>query len=194
MTAPEPKRRNPAKTRARILDAAFELFSSAGYAKTGIRDIAQRADVASSLILKYFGTKAALFQDALVNAIYVRGFFPRDKADFGLRMTRMVLSRKDAQIPAMMVLAIADPESRDIARKITRRVVLESMADWLGPPNAFPRALEMLILLNGFAIQTGHLLDEPVPEETIAWFARALQEIVDRGEGPDQAHLLPPAG
>lgn len=175
----QPRRRNSAQTRSRILDAAFELFSTKGYAQTGVRDVAQEAGVAASLVQRYFGAKAALFRDALVHAIYARGFFTAEKAGFGERMARLVVRKEDARIPAMMVLAIADPESRDVARKITRTVVLESLAEWLGGPDAQSRALNMLILMNGFAIQTQHLLEGQVPPETVRWFAQSMQAIVD---------------
>ena len=81
----------------------------------------------------------------------------------------------------MMVLAIADPESRDIARKVTEQVVLKSLADWLGPPDAQTRALHMLTLMNGFTIQTRHLRSGDIPPETVRWFAQSLQAIVDQG-------------
>lgn len=178
----EPRRRNPAKTQARILEAAFALFSSQGYAKTGIREVAEQAGVATSLVVRYFGTKATLFEESLVRALYAQGFFVRGKANFGEEMARLVISDEEARIPAMMVLAIADPESRAIAQKVTQQIVLRSLADWLGPPEAETRALAMLALMNGFTIQTRHLRTGEVPPETVRWFARSLQAIVDEGD------------
>jgi len=177
-----PKKRNPVRTRARILAAAYDLFAAQGYAKTGMREIAKHADVASSLVVRYFGTKEALFEEGLINAIYTQGFFVRDKAEFGKRMAQMVVQDEDARLPAAMVLAIADPKSKIIAQKVTRSIVLRSMEKFLGPPNAEARALNMLILLNGFVIQTRHLSLKPVPDETVEWLARALQNIVDEGD------------
>ena len=176
--SPEPKRRNPAKTRARILEAAFELFAKHGYAKTGIREIAQKADIASSLLLRYFGSKSSLFEDALINAIYTHGFFIRDKENFGEKMAKFVVGG-DAKLAAMMVLAIADPESKEVAKKITRHHVIERLAEWLGPPNAQTRALNLLVLLNGFTIQTRHLMSGRIPPDSVKWLARSLQNIVD---------------
>jgi AcrR family transcriptional regulator len=190
MEKPEPKRRNPVKTRAKVLDAAFELFSTQGYSQTGIREISQHAGVASSLVMKYFNSKSELFHNALINAILVHGYFPREKKDFGVRMARMMLSRKDAQIPSMMALAIGDPEAKEIARQVTRRIVMQMMEDWLGEPDAQARALNMIILMNGFALQTAHLLEGEVPRATIEWFERSLQAIVDASPaapGPEAA-------
>jgi AcrR family transcriptional regulator len=47
-----------ARTRARILDAAAELFLDRGYARTTMKDIAERADVARDTVHAIFGSKA----------------------------------------------------------------------------------------------------------------------------------------
>ena len=47
-----------ARTRARILDAASELFLERGYARTTISGIAARADVARDTVHAVFGSKA----------------------------------------------------------------------------------------------------------------------------------------
>ncbi|MGH9235920.1 MAG: TetR/AcrR family transcriptional regulator [Acidimicrobiales bacterium] len=47
-----------ARTRARILDAASELFLDRGYARTTMKDIADHAGVARDTVHAVFGTKA----------------------------------------------------------------------------------------------------------------------------------------
>lgn len=150
-----------------------------------MREVASQAGVAPSLVLRYFASKSGLFEEALVNAIYSRGFFIRDRRDFGAKMAEFVAYGEDARIPAMMILAIADPESKEIAQRITRDVVIESLAEWLGPPDAHARALHMLTLLNGFTIQTRHLMAGEVPPASMHWLARSLQAIVDEGAQQD---------
>lgn len=174
----EPKRRDAVKTRARILNAATEAFAGHGYAKAGIRDIAASAGVAPSLLVRYFGTKAALFEEALTYGIYTHSIFTRNRKNFGERMARMIAGNDD-RITSMMVLAIADPESKAIARRVSRRHVLEPLAEWLGPPNAYVRAQQMVSLFTGFALQMHHLADTPVPPDSVRWIARLLQDIVD---------------
>ncbi|HET6759013.1 MAG TPA: helix-turn-helix domain-containing protein [Propionibacteriaceae bacterium] len=46
------------RTRGRILDAASELFLERGYARTTMKDIAERADVARDTVHAIFGNKA----------------------------------------------------------------------------------------------------------------------------------------
>ena len=48
------------RTRARIVQAADELFVEKGYAKATMKDIAERAGVARDTVHAVFGTKAAL--------------------------------------------------------------------------------------------------------------------------------------
>ncbi|MFT3967311.1 MAG: TetR family transcriptional regulator [Sphingobium sp.] len=175
----EPRRRNAASTRARILAAAFDAFAEQGYARTGIREIAKGAGVASSLLVRYFGTKAALFEEALTHGIYTNSLFTRDRLHFGERMAEMMVGEEDVKLTSMMVLAIADPESKAIARKVSRRHVIDPLAEWLGPPHAEARAQQMVTIFTGFALQMRHLADTPVAPESVRWLAHALQEIVD---------------
>jgi AcrR family transcriptional regulator len=55
-------------TRARILEAAGELFASTGFAETTSKAIAARADVDLALINYHFGSRSGLYQAVLVEA------------------------------------------------------------------------------------------------------------------------------
>jgi AcrR family transcriptional regulator len=59
---------NDASSQDRILDAATELFGARGFARTTIRQIAERARANSALIYYYFGSKTGLFE-ALVQRV-----------------------------------------------------------------------------------------------------------------------------
>lgn len=52
-------------TRAAIWVAAQRLFADRGYASTPLRDIASEAGVDPALIIRHFGSKEALFLDAM---------------------------------------------------------------------------------------------------------------------------------
>jgi AcrR family transcriptional regulator len=54
------RRYDPAETRARVLEAAYYLFGTRGYANTGTADIAAQADVSEGSIFYHFGSKRAL--------------------------------------------------------------------------------------------------------------------------------------
>ncbi|MBV7255553.1 TetR/AcrR family transcriptional regulator [Pacificimonas sp. WHA3] len=57
------RRYDPAETRQRVLEAANELFSKQGFAKTGTADIARAADVSEGSIFYHFGSKRALLEE-----------------------------------------------------------------------------------------------------------------------------------
>ena len=61
----KPHPRDSERTRARILQAAIELFSSGSYDMVRSRDIADKAGIDVALINRYFGSKKALFSAAL---------------------------------------------------------------------------------------------------------------------------------
>jgi AcrR family transcriptional regulator len=50
------------QTRAAVLDAADRLFTSQGWASTGMRDIAREAGTATETLYSYFPSKTALLQ------------------------------------------------------------------------------------------------------------------------------------
>jgi AcrR family transcriptional regulator len=71
MTGPEAKatratRRPRGEPRRLLLDAARELFARQDYRSTTTREIAEAAGVAEHLLFRNFGSKAALFREALV--------------------------------------------------------------------------------------------------------------------------------
>jgi AcrR family transcriptional regulator len=64
MTTPRPGSRTEQRrrTEARILDAATQVFFSAGYERTTIRAVASAAGVDAGLVMHYFGSKQELFR------------------------------------------------------------------------------------------------------------------------------------
>src|SRR5215467_15792883 len=64
MTTPRPGSRaeQRRRTEARILNAATQVFFSAGYDRTTIRAVASAAGVDAGLVMHYFGSKQELFR------------------------------------------------------------------------------------------------------------------------------------
>lgn len=55
------RRRDSARSRELLLQAAIELFAEHGFERTTIRDIGERAGVDPALIARYFGNKTQLY-------------------------------------------------------------------------------------------------------------------------------------
>jgi AcrR family transcriptional regulator len=64
-SAPVSGRRRRGEARQAILDSAGELFAERGYQGASIRDIAAHAEVNETLVFRNFGTKDALFEEAI---------------------------------------------------------------------------------------------------------------------------------
>ena len=55
----------PAETRARLLEAAIDVFLENGYARTRVQDIARRAGLTTGAMYAHFKNKAALLSEAI---------------------------------------------------------------------------------------------------------------------------------
>ncbi len=71
MPTPQPVRRNPDRTRRRILQAAIRLFANHGFHAVSVDQIVGKARVNKRMVYHYFGSKDALFEAAL-SEVYQR--------------------------------------------------------------------------------------------------------------------------
>ena len=84
---PGASRRAPDEVRRLLLESARSLFAAKGYAGASTRDIATQAGVSEALLFRHFGTKAKLFERAILDPIndfihqYVEQWKARTAAD-----------------------------------------------------------------------------------------------------------------
>lgn len=184
MTTKPPRKRDAQATKARILEAAVEAFSKASYGDTGIREIAAMAGTSTTLLLQYFGSKAGLYEAALNAAMPVASVLAQPRETFGKTLAAALLKPGQAiRPPLMMAFAAGDSETAAIAARVTEARAIAPMAEWLGPPHARVRALQIAALATGLVTYTKHL---PLRANTgkdlkliSEWFAAAVQRIVD---------------
>lgn len=62
-------RRSTETVRSAVLEAAQELFAERGYASTSTKEIASRAQVSEPLLFRHYGSKAALFEVAVLDRL-----------------------------------------------------------------------------------------------------------------------------
>jgi AcrR family transcriptional regulator len=74
--SPSDFRRGSAEVRNLLLDAARSLFAAKGYAGATTHDIAVEAGVSEALLFRHFGTKAQLFERAVIDPIneFISGY------------------------------------------------------------------------------------------------------------------------
>jgi AcrR family transcriptional regulator len=127
------KRRSPDHVRGLILEAARTLFSSGGYVATTTRQIAESASVTEKALYRHFGTKACLFEAAMLAPLtefieayheawtnfpddlppeqrlrpFIQGFFP------------LVRQHRDMLLSLMTIRATEGTTATSVAREFT---------------------------------------------------------------------------
>ena len=175
------RRRDAVRTKEAILRAAQTTFSTHGYAQAGLREIAARAGVNAALVARYYGSKEALFEAALSDALNLDQLLETSPESFGRHTAEILTVLPGAMDPtSMMVLAIADAGTRAIVVKLLEERVIDVLARWLGSSKARSRAAQITVLCTGF-VTYRRLLPLPETAEPSAseWLAKALQDIVD---------------
>jgi AcrR family transcriptional regulator len=191
------RQRQTLATKNAIICAAQALFSSHGYAETGVRDIARVAGVNQALIARYFGSKIELFAAALEASLDTSLFTGQRREEFGERIAEHFCKIKPsaAHVVPLLIFAAGDSVARQVALKLLTHHVVQPLKTTFGGPQAAERAAQFLAVVTGFFVYRLML-----PVDTIGshptpamqrWLARTLQDIVDR---PADSPPLEPDG
>ncbi|MFM5930488.1 MAG: TetR/AcrR family transcriptional regulator [Novosphingobium sp.] len=183
MAGNSPRKRDAEATRARILAAAQRAFSETGYSHTGIRDIARIAGTSSTLLLRYFGSKAGLFEAALIAAMPASATLDWGKDSYATSLADALLTpESEVRPPVMIALAAGDPEAAMIAARVTERHAIAPLAEWLGGERANERAVAVAALATGFVTYLRQLpLTNLSDEERLrlrAWFVASVDALI----------------
>ncbi|WP_199727704.1 TetR/AcrR family transcriptional regulator [Corallococcus sp. CA049B] len=180
------RQRDAERTRAALIDAARTLFSTRGFASTGVRDIADLAGVNSSLVGRYFGSKQGLYRATLEQVLDITPLLQVERRRFGEEVVSLFFGAEDAPGPlAMLILSATDPEAYATTVELLREKALEPLARWLGPPDGEGRAARLNILWSGFLISCrlmpGYHQSASGNTSTRRWLEQAIQAVVDEG-------------
>ena len=179
------RRRDSARTKEAILEAAGVEFSMHGYMQAGVREIAARAGVNSTLIARYFGSKEQLFEQVVRRALPLDTLFAAGRERFGAHVAEILTAKVSGSqnIVAMTILGAADSAARAIVTQLYEDVVIGVLADWLGGAQARSRAARITVLCTGFVTYRKLLplsdLHGDGEEQAAAWLAASLQALVD---------------
>ncbi|MET7695203.1 TetR family transcriptional regulator [Streptomyces sp. NPDC005483] len=155
MSAAHPvRRRDGAATREAILAAAVVEFTEHGYARAGVRQIAERAGVTAMMINRYFGSKELLFAQAVDRAFGPPTVVGDEAAGLARSIAQTLAERTapDAERldPFLLLLrSAADPEAVDIVRRGVETHVGARLAGQLDGPDAEVRAQLGLAVIAG---------------------------------------------
>jgi AcrR family transcriptional regulator len=179
-------RRSSADTKARIVEAAQAIFAERGYAQSVLTEIAESAEVTAPLIIRYFGSKEGLFEEAFAQCLATMPMLASEPPEFGKLAVQLMAGghQQTMRASAMLAHSIGDVRAREIARRLVKQHVLAPLGSRMSDPDADARA--ELILMLGVGYTTMRMV---VPAEAGAegesafltdWLAGALQSIADR--------------
>ncbi|MFI2642192.1 TetR family transcriptional regulator [Streptomyces sp. NPDC018610] len=185
-----PARRDAEATKAAILRAARYFLARQGHAGITLKAVAERAGVSPPLILKYFGSKDALFARVMSFEGDAAGLLDAPLPELGRHMVRHVLlSQRDrgADPVLRIVFAPLHGERGDLLRANFRTQVTERLAERLTGPDAPLRAELAVGVLLGLSAMYG-IARGP------ALRASAIDDLVERYAPAVQGQLTPLPG
>ena len=178
---PQAARRSDA-TRATILAAARERFAADGYEKATIRAIARDAKIDPSMVMRYYGSTAALFAAAVSIDPGLPGLPLEPREEIGRTLVRhfLTLWEDNGELTALMRVGATDPAAADRMGSVLRDQLIP-LARRLGPePEQAPtRAALCASTVLGIAL-TRYVLWFPASvalthDEIVDWLGPTIQ-------------------
>jgi AcrR family transcriptional regulator len=155
MNAAHPvRRRDAAATREAILTAAVVEFTEQGYARAGVRQIAERAGVTAMMINRYFGSKEGLFAEAVDRSFGPPSVIGVERTDLPRAIAHSLAERTGPEAERLdpfllMLRSASDPEAVQIIRRGIEAHVGARFAALIGGSEADVHAQLGLALVAG---------------------------------------------
>ncbi|MFF9645886.1 TetR/AcrR family transcriptional regulator [Kitasatospora aureofaciens] len=169
-------------TRATILAAARERFAADGYEKATIRAIARDANIDPSMVMRYYGNKAALFAAAVSIDPRLPGLSVEPREEIGRTLVRhfLTLWEENGELTALMRVGATDPAAAERMQSVLRDQLIP-LARRVGPvpEEAAARAALCASTVLGLAL-TRYVLRFPASvalgrEEIVDWLGPTIQ-------------------
>jgi len=173
------------RTREAIEIAARELFMANGFDRTTVREIAARAGIDASMIIRYFGSKDGLFARVATIDLQLPDLSKADPATIGETLVRHFLDQWEGKhsrggLPILLRSAASNPEAAERLGDLFRIQVSPAVA-LLGPASNAPmRAGLVASQLLGLAMARYVLCLPPVVAMSRDLIARTIGETVQR--------------
>jgi AcrR family transcriptional regulator len=163
------------RTRQAIEDAARFLFSANGFERTTVRDIGARAGIDPAMVIRYFGSKDALFAEVATPDLHLPDLSGVAPESIGETLIRHFLllwegAEGGGGMPVLLRSAASNEKAAEHLRDIFRAQVLPTIAAAGPPETAVARAGLVSSQLLGLAL-TRYILKLPpvvaLPVDTI---------------------------
>ncbi|MFF8946137.1 TetR family transcriptional regulator [Streptomyces sp. NPDC014864] len=184
---PAPGRRDAEATKAAILKAARHFLARQAHGHITLKAVAERAGVSPPLVLKYFGSKDALFARVMSFEDDSAALLDAPLDVLGRHMVRHVLEsqRERGADPVLrIVFAPLHGAHGDVLRANFRTQVTERLAERLTGPDAGLRAELGVAALLGLGVMYGIARGPGLRHS-------AIDDLVERYAPTVQIHLTP---
>ncbi|HLS62776.1 MAG TPA: TetR family transcriptional regulator [Ruania sp.] len=185
--------RSAAMTKSAILIAAREQFARHGYHRATVRAVAAAAAIDPAMVMRYFGSKAGLFEAAVTVDLELPDLSSVPAGQVGHTLIRHFLTRweQDDTLVILLRSSIGDSEFAEHLRQVFLQQVAPTVQPAAEPSSAAHRAGLVATQILGLATARYVLELPPVVamshEEIIAWVGPTLQHYLRDG-GPLGAH------
>ncbi|MBF4561162.1 TetR family transcriptional regulator [Microbacterium sp. VKM Ac-2870] len=175
------------RSRASILRAAAERFESDGFEKTTVRAIAKDAAIDAAMIIRYFGSKEALFLEATSIELDLPQMDAVPHGQLGHALARHAVSLWESETPgrALRILLRASAQDEQGAAARVRSVFAAQVLPFLsqeGSDDAMRASLVSSQIL-GYAFGRYVIGFDPLvdlgDEEAATRLGAALQAVID---------------
>lgn len=153
------------RTRLAIEAAARKLFAINGFERTTVRDIGAEAEIDASMIIRYFGSKEALFARVAMPDLQLPDLSGTESSRIGETLVRHFLDQWEGDgqggvMPVLLRSAASNDAAAERLRAIFQSQVFPAIAR-VGPPETAPtRAGLVASQLLGLAL-TRYILRVP---------------------------------
>lgn len=191
---PQPRRSTPKSIRTRdaIEAAARELFTVNGFDRTTVRDIGARAGIDPSMVIRYFGSKEALFARVSAPDLHLPDLSAIDSAMIGETLVRHFLAlwegeQSGGSLPILLRSAASNEDAAEQLRAVFAAQVFPAIA-WAGPAEtAAMRAGLVASQILGLALTRYVLRVPPVVAMPADSIIRTIGETIQRYASGDYA-------
>ena len=171
------------ETEAAILAAARSQFSLQGFEQVGIRDIAAAAGVNAALVIRYFGSKEALFERAVLQEVDLAPLFQLARGQLGEALVRYIVSKKDSDPLLALLRSAGNEQAAVLLRQSLERQFITPLAGLMQGEDKTLRASLIAAQLLGIVLMQDIIASEPLRSASeahiVTWYAPLVQRLLD---------------
>lgn len=171
------------ETEAAILTAARSQFSLQGFEQVGVRDIAAAAGVNAALVIRYFGSKEALFERAVLQEVDLAQLFQLPREQLGEALVRYIVSKKDSDPLLALLRSAGNEQAGVLLRQNLERQFITPLAGLMRGEDETLRASLIAAQLLGIVLMRDIIASEPLESareaQIVARYALLVQRLLD---------------